>query len=185
MFYFLFLWHIAFFWCCLFLYFLFLFHEQLVVWSDWSKCITDLMKWCWIVFECPSSKIARPFFLKRTGCLKCRTFEHVIPVTTGEVNSVLYPELLLWANLMCLPQSLLWLPPCRIFLSLALEGFWLAKIKHELLRLPSAADGPKHRSRVCVCVCVRESVCHLSPCTVILTRGGSNTKWHVNWKNEW
>lgn len=77
-------------------------------------------------------------------------FEHVIPVTTGEVNGVLYPELLLWANLMCLPQSLLWLPPCRIFLSLALEGFWLAKIKHELLRLPSAVDGPKHRSDVCV-----------------------------------
>lgn len=77
-------------------------------------------------------------------------------MTTGEVKGVLYPELLFWANLMCLPQSLLWLPPCRIVPTLELEGFWLAKIKHELLRLSCAVDGPNHISRVCVCVCV----CH-------------------------
>lgn len=33
---------------------------------------------------------------------------------------------------------------------LALEGFWLAKFKNELLKLPIAVDGPKHRSQVCV-----------------------------------
>lgn len=92
---------------------------------------------------------------------KMSHFEHVILVTTGEVCSVLYPELLLWANLMCLPQSLFWLPPCRIFLSLALEGFWLTNIKHELLRLPIAVDGPKHRPRVCV-------VSHLVVLTILL-----------------
>jgi len=77
-------------------------------------------------------------------------FEHVTAVTTGEVNGVLYAELLFWANLMCLPQSLLGLPPYHICLSLALEGLRLAKIKHKLLWLSSSVDGPKHRSEVCV-----------------------------------
>lgn len=123
------------------------FHEHFVDWSySEMQCVKfDYIRWC--VFECPPINFLN---LLRQWPIKMLYFEHVIPVTTGEVNSVLYPELLLWANLMCLPQSLLWLPPCRIFLSLALEGFWLAKIKHELLRLSSAADGPKHRSRVCV-----------------------------------
>lgn len=44
-------------------------------------------------------------------------------------------------------------PPCRILLSLALEGFWLAKIKHELSMLPCADDGPKHRSVARVISC--------------------------------
>lgn len=35
---------------------------------------------------------------------KCCASKHVIPVTTGVAIGVLYPELLLWADLMCLPQ---------------------------------------------------------------------------------
>lgn len=110
------------------------------------------------VFRMSVKQLAQPL---RERAVKMSYSEHVIPVTTGEVKCVLYPELFLWANLMCLPQSLFWLPPCRIFLSLALEGFWLAKIKHELLRLPDAVDGPKHRSRVRV-------ISHLVTLTILL-----------------
>lgn len=41
----------------------------------------------------------------------------------------------LWASLMCLPQSLFWLPSAVSFSPLHWRGFWLTKIKHELLEL--------------------------------------------------
>lgn len=133
------------------------FHKQLV---DWSAKCKVYHRFDEITLNCLRMSIilSQPL---RERADKMSYFEHVIPVTTGEVTSVLYPELLLWANLMCLPQSLFWLPPCRIFLSLALEGFWLTKIKHELLRLPIAVDGPKHRSRVFV-------ISHLVVLTILL-----------------
>lgn len=55
------------------------------------------------------------------------------------------PSSPLWASLMCLPQSLFWLPPAVSFSPLHWRGFWLTKIKHELLEPHVSAGDPKRR----------------------------------------
>lgn len=55
------------------------------------------------------------------------------------------PSFSLWASLMCLPQSLFWLPPAVSFSPLHWRGFWLTKIKHELLELSLATLNTDHR----------------------------------------
>lgn len=56
------------------------------------------------------------------------------------------PSSSLWASLMCLPQSLFWLPPAVSFSPLHWRGFWLTKIKHELLEPHVSAGDPKRRA---------------------------------------
>lgn len=55
------------------------------------------------------------------------------------------PSSSLWASLMCLPQSLFWLPPAVSFSPLHWRGFWLTKIKHELLGFLLATLNTDHR----------------------------------------
>lgn len=55
------------------------------------------------------------------------------------------PSCSLWASLMCLPQSLFWLPPAVSCSPLHWRGFWLTKIKHELLESLLATLNTDHR----------------------------------------
>lgn len=99
---------------------LFFFSMSSLHWSDWSAKCKVYHRSDKIMFELSLTVSAL-----RERAVKCHALKHVIPVTTGEVNGVLYSELLLWANLMCLPQSLLWLPPLP-YLALPCTGGILA-----------------------------------------------------------
>lgn len=63
----------------------------------------------------------------------------------GRLPVFWFPSCSLWASLMCLPQSLFWLPPAVSCSPLHWRGFWLTKIKHELLELLLATLNTDHR----------------------------------------
>lgn len=123
-----------------FFFFAFLFPQEKIKLN--VKRIRDLRKDSWILIECPSNESPS---LKKKKKRADKRRQGTLPVFCMPSSS-------LWASLMCLPQSLFWLPPAVSFSPLHWRGFWLTKIKHELLELLLATLNTE--PQVCIISCL-------------------------------